>query len=231
MYLTRAFLDPTSRYVRADSRNPESLHKTVMRAFPDDAGPSARSAHAVLHRLDHDRGERLVLLIQSRTKPMTERWPTGYVLAMGGDLDLAFSLAGDNPAIRNVEAERASLRADRRFAFRLRANTTRTIDTKTGPDGVRRRGRRVPLRGDEERVGWLTRHAEAAGFGFDPGNLRVTEIAASGGFGGKKVTVAGALFEGVLVVRDAERFVVALESGIGRAKAYGFGLLSLAPIR
>jgi len=230
MYLTRAFLDPKSRDVRADARNPESLHKTVMRVFPDDAGPSPRSAHAVLHRLDQDRGDRLVLLIQSRTKPMVERWPSGYVLDMGGDLDLAFSNVGENPAIRSIAAESAALVLGRRFAFRLRANTTKKIDTKTRADGIKRHGRRVPVRGDEERLQWLARRAEAAGFGFDDGQVRVTEIAASGGRGGKSVTVGGALFEGVLVVRDVERFVRALETGIGPAKAYGFGLLSIARI-
>jgi CRISPR system Cascade subunit CasE len=231
MYLTRAFLDPASRFVRADARNPEGLHKTVMRAFPDDAGASPRRAHAILHRLDEERGERLVLLIQSRTRPLVERWPAGYVLDFGGDLDLAFSVSGDNPAIRNVESERAAFQVGRRFAFRLRANTTRVIDTKTGPDGKRRRGRRVPLRSDEERLRWLTRRAEAAGFTFDPIAVRLTEVAASGGHRANQVTVAGTLFDGVLVVRDVELFVRAVDEGIGRAKAYGFGLLSLAPAR
>lgn len=228
MYLTRAFLDSTCRLVRADLRSPESLHKTVMRAFPDHVGPSPRSAHAVLHRLDQERGGRLVLLVQSRTRPMTERWPAGYVAAIGSDLDLAFSSIGQNPAIRSVAAEHAAIQVGRRFAFRLRANTTRKIDTKTGPDGLKRHGRRVPVRGDEERMTWLTRHAEAAGFAVDGGNVRVTEIAAAVGREGKSVTVAGALFEGILVVTDADRFRVALEAGIGSAKAYGFGLLSIA---
>ena len=231
MYLTRAFLDPTSRAVQSDVRNPESLHKTVMRAFPDDAGPSPRGALAVLHRLDQERGERLVLLVQSRNKPMIERWPAGYVLEMGGDLDLAFSSVGENPAIRNVEGDRAGLRVGRRFVFRLRANTTKKVDSKTGPDGVRRHGRRVPVRGDEERMRWFARRAERAGFTFDEGNIRITEIAARGGRGDNSVTVAGALFEGVLVVRDPDAFRKALESGIGPAKAYGFGLLSIAAAR
>jgi CRISPR system Cascade subunit CasE len=230
MYLTRAFLDPKSRDVRADVRNPESLHKTVMRGFPDHAGPSPRGAHAILYRLDRDRADRLVLLVQSRTKPMIERWPAGYVLDMDGDLDLAFSNVGENPAVRSIEAERATLRPGRRFAFRLRANTTKKIDTKTGPDGIRRHGRRVPVRGDEERLRWFARHAEAAGFAVEGGQVRITEIAASGGRGGKSVTVGGALFEGVLVVRDVNRFIRALEAGIGPAKAYGFGLLSLARV-
>jgi CRISPR system Cascade subunit CasE len=231
MYLTRAFLDPASRTVRADLRNPESLHKTVMRAFPDDAGASPRRDHAVLHRLDEERGERLVLLIQSRTKPVPARWPSGYVLDVGSDLDLAFSSVGDNPAIRSIDAERASFCAGRRFSFRLRANTTRKIDTKSRPDGVRRHGRRVPVRGDEERMRWFARRAEAAGFTFDAGEVRVLEVAARGGAGAKKVTLAGALFEGVLVVRDVDLFLDALENGIGPAKAYGFGLLSIATVR
>jgi CRISPR system Cascade subunit CasE len=199
-----------------------------MRAFPADAGPSPRAAHAILYRLDQDRGDRLVLLVQSRTKPMIERWPAGYVLDMGGDLDLAFSSVGENPAVRSVDSENAALGPGRRFAFRLRANTTRKVDTKSGPDGVRRHGRRVPVRGDEERLRWFARHAEAAGFEVEGGHVRITEIAASGGRGGKSVTVAGALFEGVLVVRDADLFRKALDSGIGPAKAYGFGLLSIA---
>ncbi len=228
MYLTRAFLDPKSRDVRADLRNPESLHKTVMRAFPGDAGPSARSALAVLHRLDQDRGDRLVLLVQSRTRPVVERWPAGYVLDMGGDIDLAFSGVGENPAVRNVERERAALRPGARFAFRLRANTTKKIDTKSAADGARRHGRRVPVRGDDERLRWFARRAEAAGFAVDQNEVRITEVAASGGRGGKSVTVAGAVFEGILVVSDVDRFVRALEAGIGPAKAYGFGLLSIA---
>ena len=149
---------------------------------------------------------------------------------MGGDLDLAFSNVGENPAVRSLEAQRAALRPGGRFAFRLRANTTKKVDTMTGSDGVRRHGRRVPVRGDEERLRWFARHAEAAGFVVEGRDIRITEIAASGGRGGKSVTVGGALFEGILVVDNVDRFVRALESGIGPAKAYGFGLLSIARV-
>lgn len=227
MYLTRAFLDPKSQAVRVDLRNPEDLHKTVMRAFPDDAGPSPRESYGVLHRLDQEHDGRTVLLVQSRTKPMVERWPPGYVVDLASDLDLAFSTVGENPAIRSVGAERDALAAGDRFMFRLRANTTKKIDTKTGPDGVRRNGRRVPVRGEQGRVDWLSRHAQAAGFEIEQDALRMTEIAPMGGRGAKAITLAGALFEGVLVVRESERFRAALENGIGPAKAYGFGLLSV----
>lgn len=231
MYLTRAFLDPASRQVRADLRDPESLHKRVMLAFPDGVGPSPREALGVLHRLDQEREDRIVLLVQSRVRPMAERWPGGYLLELGGDFDLAFSGLVENPAVRSVEAERARLSPGRRLLFRLKANTTRKIDTKTGPDGLKRNGRRVPVRGDEARLEWLARRADASGFSFEPGSVRITELTTSGGRGGKSVSFGGALFEGALVVRDAERFRETLATGIGPAKAYGFGLLSIAPAR
>lgn len=231
MFLTRAFLDPASRTARADLRNPESLHKNVMRLFSSAAGPSARHALGVLHRLDEVGSGRLVLLIQSDGEPLAELWPSGYLLELGGDLDLAFSGVGQNPAVRDVSQERARIEAGHRFGFRLRANTTRKVDTKTEADGARRNGRRVPVSGDEARIAWLTRHAEAAGFAVGADALRVTEVAPAGGRSQKAITLAGTLFEGRLEVRDADLFRAALATGIGPAKAYGFGLLSVAPLR
>jgi len=40
-----------------------------------------------------------------------------------------------------------------------------------------------------------------------------------------------ALIEGTLAVTDAQCFSQAVASGIGSAKAFGFGLLSLAPVQ
>jgi CRISPR system Cascade subunit CasE len=36
-------------------------------------------------------------------------------------------------------------------------------------------------------------------------------------------------FEGTLTVTDAEKFVEALKSGIGREKAYGHGMMTIMP--
>lgn len=230
MYLTRAFLNPSSRAVRSDLRDPENLHKTIMRAFPSDSGPSARMTHAVLHRLDYERDERAVLLIQSTTRPETDKWPEGYVLNLSSDMDQAFSAVIENPAVRSVEAQHAAFREGDRLAFRLRANTTRKIDTKTGPDGLKRNGKRVPVRGDEARVEWLERKATASGFSFDSTAIRVTEMAPIGSKGAKTITVAGALFDGILTVTNVEQFRAAVRKGIGPAKSYGFGLLSVKPL-
>lgn len=46
-----------------------------------------------------------------------------------------------------------------------------------------------------------------------------------------RMTFGSVLFEGTLRVADLDRFRAALMEGIGSGKAYGFGLLSIAPAR
>jgi CRISPR system Cascade subunit CasE len=48
---------------------------------------------------------------------------------------------------------------------------------------------------------------------------------------GSLITVASVLFDGILEVVDTALLREALQTGIGRAKSYGQGLLSLAPAR
>jgi CRISPR system Cascade subunit CasE len=45
------------------------------------------------------------------------------------------------------------------------------------------------------------------------------------------MTFAAVTFDGLLRIVDADRFRAALVQGIGSAKAYGFGLLSIGPAR
>ena len=48
--------------------------------------------------------------------------------------------------------------------------------------------------------------------------------------GGSQVTIVRATFQGVLEVTSADALREALVNGVGRAKAYGCGLLTLAPV-
>ncbi|MCK6589666.1 MAG: type I-E CRISPR-associated protein Cas6/Cse3/CasE [Polyangiaceae bacterium] len=230
MYLARAFLNPISRAVRADLADVMGLHRTLMRAFPDDAGLTPRKQHGVLYRVDEDvRRGRVVLLVQSATRPDFARLPAGYILDLGDDFD---SEAGvpENPAVRAVDEERGRIAVHDRFAFRLRANTTKRIpklDRET--NSKTKNGQRVPVRGDDGRLAWLARHAQKAG--FVPEAVRLTEVPPRAGGGRRELTFAGAIFEGRLRVTDADAFRAALAEGIGPAKAFGFGLLSIQRVR
>jgi CRISPR system Cascade subunit CasE len=228
MFLARAFLNPTSRAVRDDLADAVELHRRLMRAFPDDLGPSARKRHGILHRVDEDtRRGRVVLLVQSATRPDFARLPAGYLLDLRDDFDLAAGVP-ENPAVREVDAERERIAAGDRFAFRLRANTTRKVPKLDQAGARTKNGKRVPVRGDEGRLAWLGRHALEAGFKVE--DVRLVELPARSSRG-RDITLAGALFEGILSVTDAGAFRKALAEGIGPGKAFGFGLLSIQRTR
>lgn len=238
MYLSRLILNPRSRAVRRDLADCQALHRTIMGAFPelpDVDDPRARLG--VLYRLEAEpRTGQLRLLVQSRPAPDWSRLEPGYLLDTGG--------GPENPACKEVGHLYARVAAGMTFVFRLQANPTRKIDTRSGPDGQRRNGHRVELVGEEAQLDWLQRKAAIAG--FELLSVRASPIvpnvvAAPGGkltgfhpgagdtsAGARRMTFAAVRFDGQLRVVDADRFRAALEDGIGPAKAYGFGLLSIA---
>ncbi|MGH2966458.1 MAG: type I-E CRISPR-associated protein Cas6/Cse3/CasE [Solirubrobacterales bacterium] len=229
MYLSRLILNPRHRDARRDLGDCVALHRTVMSAFPDVPAQPARQALGVLWRLEPDpRSQQVRLLVQSASAPDWSRLPPGY-------LD-----PGSVTAVKEVDAALASLHEGMRLQFRLQANPTRKIDTKSSSDGARRNGRRVPLRGDEEIISWLARHAPPAGFELEtePGQTDAAVLVRPSGDlvgrqhgqGGQptRITIRGFVIEGLLVVRDAELFRQAISQGIGPEKAYGCGMLSVA---
>lgn len=242
MYLSRLILNPRSRAVWRDLADCQELHRTVMSAFPDSVdGPSGRVRFSVLHRVDADpRTGRPVLYVQSRIEPDWSRLPIGYLADPGP--------AEENPACKSIDRALETLAAGMVLRFRLRANPTRKIDTKSGPDGERRHGRRVELRSEVDQIGWLERKGRDAGFTVesvrrvpDVPDVIVTarsKIGFTGGYrrrpvpgagdGRDRLTFASVVMEGHLRVTDADKFRQAVINGIGPAKAYGFGLLSIA---
>jgi CRISPR system Cascade subunit CasE len=221
LVLSRLLLNPLSRHVRRDIGSVVQLHRTVMRAFPATAA-EARRTYGVLFRLDLDeRRGRVAVLVQSQCEPDWSSLPAGYLV----ESDDA------NPAVKSLEGLESHLSGGREFTFRLRANPTRRVSTEMT-------SQRVELRGDPARVAWLRRKGEAGGFLLccdDSGiGILVQEESKTGGHhdrgkGSGRITVRPVLFQGRLRITDAGRFMQTLRAGVGPAKAYGCGLLSLAP--
>jgi CRISPR system Cascade subunit CasE len=99
--------------------------------------------------------------------------------------------------------------------------------------GARKKnGKRIPLTKREDLLVWMQRKAEAGGFDIgDPENLRTIPKPRSyfqkTGMQGVHYAVE---FQGVLTVTNATLFRAIFTAGIGSAKAFGFGLLALAPL-
>jgi len=228
MYLSRLLLDPQSRAVRRDLADCQELHRTIMSAFPQTQKPdeSARERFGVLHRLEVERRQnRLILYVQSREEPDWSHLAPGY-LEENPNLE--------NPACKPVGEKYRGLKTGAVFAFRLQANPTRKVDKKNQKDGQRWHGKRVELRREEEQLAWLRRKGEQGG--FDLLGVRVMgQVKEQGrrqrpGSSGSHLILAAVVFEGHLRITDADTFYdQSLARGIGPGKAYGLGLLSLAP--
>lgn len=118
----------------------------------------------------------------------------------------------------------------RRYAFQLCANPTKKV-TKLGADGQpTKNGKRVPLSSREEYVGWISRKGEQSGFTVKEETLRTfargREYFEKRGVRGLHSAVE---FQGVLNVTDPAKFHETFTRGIGPAKAFGFGLMVIAP--
>lgn len=220
MMLSRLFLNAHSRDVQRALGDSHALHARVMSMFPAVDVSSPRAALGVLHRLERsDHGDALVLLVQSSERPEVSKLPSGFLDPGAG---------GDAASSRDLAPVLASIQPGARFRFRLRANATRRIDTKSGPDGKRRNGKRVPVRGDEGRLQWVTSRLLANGFRLLGSDQPRPEGKSLAHADGKVRTHVAHVFDGVVEVVDGDLAKRALSCGIGPAKAYGFGLLSLA---
>lgn len=146
---------------------------------------------------------------------------------------------------RDVMPALQRIKEGRILAFRLRANPTKRV----GASDDAMKGKRVELSREEEQVAWLAakgrgdRSGVSGGFELihamrEEGQSLLVRVAVrpEGKLFGRKKDMAGkqvmthfsVVFEGLLRVTDDEAFLRTLQDGIGPAKAYGFGLLSIA---
>ncbi len=116
------------------------------------------------------------------------------------------------------------------FRFRLRANPVKSVPSNNR--GVR--GKRRGLSNDDERKSWLiSRFAknglEVLSMDFVPEPF--VEFERKGSRTTRKIAISGVLYNGIVRVRNPKDAAVVVENGIGRARGFGYGLLSLAPFR
>lgn len=206
-YLTQVTLDFAAA-ARLRLRHSYDWHQAVWQAFPGCDG----KPRDFLTRLDQRR-EGFRLLIVSPVPPTRPDWcPPG-------------------PASWKTIPIPRTYFTRTRYGFQLCANPTRKI-SKQRPDGsLTKNGTRVPLRTREEFLEWIQRKGQQGGFTADQATLRTfsrgREYFEKNGQRGLHSAVE---FQGILTVTDPARFHETFTRGIGSAKAFGFGLLVIAPL-
>jgi CRISPR system Cascade subunit CasE len=205
-WLARIELNLRNPQVRADLSNVNQLHKRVMMLAPDDLGDNARHQTGVLFRLDQDEHTPSIL-VQARIPLDTDRLPAGYGRTQVKDLAPMFSALTKNQGVN----------------YRIAANASKRLP-KPDPAATKR-GSVIALHGAAAED-WWRRHAHTAG-------LTLLTITSSpvGAAHGDGIRHDLTQFDGTAVVHDPHALAGAVLDGIGRGKAYGAGLLSLAPAR
>jgi len=244
VFLTRLVLNPDSPQVRRELAEPYEMHRTLMRAFPAVTGDTenARQKFGVLFRSEtDDAAGRVEVIVQSLVEP---DWSfldfcAGYLL---------HDAAPPNPACKNITDRLRGIRDGQALRFRLSANPTKRV-AKNKQSGGALDGKRIGLLREEEQLDWLTRKGRTGGFELVTRPVRTpdgtsyhvpqVQVSPEGRSIGRKMvngerlqmTHLAVWFDGLLRVTDADKFRETVVSGVGPAKAFGFGLLSVTPAR
>jgi CRISPR system Cascade subunit CasE len=203
MYLTKLLLNAANRDVLRDLASPHEMHRTLLRAFPShDAGGPGR----VLFRIEPiTDATPPIVLVQSEKEPDWSRLAAGYGRPCG---------------VKPLDLDATVLSVGRRLRFRLLANPT-----------IKRQGSRHGLFREDDQRTWLIRKAAEGGFSVDVESLLIVPVGTlRSRSGGTVRSWFGVRFDGALAVVAPDRFCKSLVSGLGSGKAFGFGLLSVAPL-
>ncbi|MGK4584407.1 type I-E CRISPR-associated protein Cas6/Cse3/CasE [Kitasatospora sp. HPMI-4] len=234
MFLTRFRLNTARTGTRRLLSSPQRLHAAVMSSFAEPPG-QPDGGPRILWRVDHNSPAEVLLYLVSPQRPdlthLVEQagWP-----ATGGwqTFDYAPFLNG--------------LTAGSTWSFRLTANPVHSIRRKEGEPT-----KRTAHLTHRHQAQWLLGRQEKGGFSIiektpdrqllpqgdehelivrDQRGLDFTKTEQPGG-PGRRVTLVTATYDGRLRVTDPDAFRRTLTAGLGKAKAYGCGLMTLAPVR
>lgn len=209
MILTRTFLNTRRQGAKKLVGSPQAMHAAILSGFP----PGVAAGRA-LWRVDPSDPLRPTLFVVSEERPdfvhLEEQagWPT-HPTTVSANYDTFL----DQLAVGQV------------WAFRLTANPTHRLTQNMEKKIV------AHVR-EEHQLAWLLGRAETLGASFGSSGEPSVMVAGSEmkrfNRKGTAVTLGMTTFTGRLRVEEPSMLRQALTQGIGRAKAYGCGLMTLA---
>jgi CRISPR system Cascade subunit CasE len=211
MYLSRIALNTRRREAMNALISPQLIHKAIEDSFD---GERKRN----LWRIDWYRNTCYLLVLSP------ERGNFSHIVNQFGYPDSEWQWE-----TKSYEPLLSRLSSDQIWQFRLCANPVRSSLKEKDEDS--NRGRVFAHVTQKQQKQWLLNKAEACGFRLEEDGFDVIHTRWLKFYKGSKnhqVTLRTAIFEGLLTITDVESFKESLISGIGRAKAYGCGLLTLA---
>lgn len=217
MYFTRMALNPARRGTRLLRASPHAMHAAVLAGFPPDVSTSTVEGR-VLWRIDQSGHETYLFIVSPEPPDLTH-----LIEQAGWPLSSTWQTRDYAPLLGQITI-------GQHYAFRLVANPVRQPrDPEFG-------GRRVGHVTAAQQEQWLLDRAERGGFRLRVGVEGAPALAVSArevkkfSRGKATVTLSTARFDGQLEVADTALFRQTLTGGLGPAKGYGCGLMTLARV-
>lgn len=212
MYLSRIMLDAKNRETLRALSSPHILHGAVEQSFE-------KTDKRKLWRIDWLNGACYLLVLSEEEPDFT------HIAKQFGYLspDRSWKTKDYNLLL-------SRLQVGQDWHFRLCANPTRSSFKEKEKDSGR--GKVFAHVTQEQQRQWLLLRAETCGFTLKEDEFDVVHTQwfrfTKGNNSKREVTLRTATFEGKLTIDNLDSFQHTLLSGIGRAKAYGCGLLTIA---
>ncbi|MCH3987743.1 MAG: type I-E CRISPR-associated protein Cas6/Cse3/CasE [Lachnospiraceae bacterium] len=210
MYLSRVEVDVKNRQKIRDLTHVGAYHSWVEDSFPEEVAQKKRSRK--LWRLDALENKQYLLIV-SAEKPNLLKLEK-------------YGVAG-TAETKNYDSFLENIHVNGIYRFRAVLNPVHSVSDSEG-----KRGRVYPEVTVSQQLAFLERKAAANGFELVPDQYRITErkFVELKKAGQRPLHLCQVAYEGVLRVKDESKFRDALCTGIGRKKAYGFGMLTVIPI-
>jgi CRISPR system Cascade subunit CasE len=246
IYLSRLMLNARSRQAQSEWRDPYQMHKTLARGFPGLSKEEYAAARVLFRVEEADKGE-WCLLVQSKIAPdwsalcdiphYLHRPPQSkeWVPRFESWQRLRFRLLA-NPTFRKCAegpVRKAPGNAPRRGLFR-EAERLDWLKNQAAQHGFELTLQSMTWRGTPQKPFWFRGHAHTNDFTLELPLVTMLDLNDGRRFalphGDGQRAFSAAQFDGVLSVREPGLFAQAIEKGIGSAKGFGFGLLSVARV-
>lgn len=213
MYLSRLPLDVKRRSTIQLLSSPSKIHGAVESCF--ESKDKRR-----LWRID-PLNDRLYLMVLSAEKP-----EYAYMIAK-------YAIKDETPEFVDYEKLLNRIESGEKYHFRLCANPVISVNDVKECKIKKTRGKLHAHLTPKHQKQWLIDRAGKNGFSLKEEEFDV-QSDTNHHFrkkAGNKVFIKKVCFEGVLTVENADLIKNTLVLGLGRAKAYGCGMLTLARIR
>lgn len=213
MYLSRVEINYDNLKTMRDLAHVETFHAWVEESFPEEWLTHTRSRK--LWRVDTLQGKQYLLVLSNSQPDLTKLEKYGVA---------------HTAATKNYDSLLTSLKKGDRLQFRVALNPVISLPSEQGQDGKRPRGRVVPHVTHAQQIEFLASRAQKYGFSLEAGEFDIVERGSSYFRKSQKpIRLVKAVYQGFLTVEDVELFRNTLVNGIGKKKAYGFGMMTVIP--